>query len=695
METVETLTAKLASLVRPAHRGQLLARGLARGMIWSDGTLPPESPNFSPQLTVDLLDHGYRILDAATSLVELLGSSNEDTDRGLRLAGEAIESAVRRGETAESARGFHLVCAAAAFHIAHYSARSYCLLRGELGSLNLSSPELLLCILMKRDLAVLQRECFSWVRNPEHSDERIADRLASEEDDFAAEDALFLALAANFCRAMAIFEFGLLRGESGFVQEAVDRLTAGLTAAANSGHVPMWWLTRLARFLIDDLWMQSYHVRLPQTPPGQGGDWNRLRHQFIHLMASRDLAHVEFWPSQIAAASRVVDGSDDLVVALPTSSGKTRIAEICILRCLAEGRRAIYVTPLRALSAQVESLLAATFRPLGFSTTAVYGASGVAAADVETLRSGNIVVATPEKLDFAIRQDPDVISDVGIIVLDEGHMIGLGEREIRYEALVQRLLQRSDADSRRIVCLSAIFSPGPSFDAFTEWIRSGNPGEAIRSVWRPTRQRRGELVWRGTGARLDYSVEGTNVFVPRFVEAAEPKGRRRKPFPQDRNELIVATAAKFAAEGKATLVYCPIRKSVETLAESFLTAHRQGYFSVELPDDHQQRVADAERVGKEWLGESHPAVKSLQIGVAVHHGQLPRAFLREIENLLKDRVLRVAVSSPTLAQGVDLQGRRTLSLLSREDFDEEVVVPSAAAPLHGDAILGRMLFQKG
>ena len=48
--------------------------------------------------------------------------------------------------------------------------------------------------------------------------------------------------------------------------------------------------------------------------------------------------------------------------------------------------------------------------------------------------------------------------------------------------------------------------------------------------------------------------------------------------------------------------------------------------------------------------------------------------------------------SPT---GLEPQGQRTLSRLPRKDFDEEVVVPSAAAPLHSDAILARMLFQKG
>ena len=56
------------------------------------------------------------------------------------------------------------------------------------------------------------------------------------------------------------------------------------------------------------------------------------------------------------------------------------------------------------------------------------------------------MVATPEKLDFALRQDGNVLNDVGLIVFDEGHMIGtFGSREIRYEVLIQRLLRRGAA----------------------------------------------------------------------------------------------------------------------------------------------------------------------------------------------------------------------------------------------------------
>ncbi|MGC7532518.1 DEAD/DEAH box helicase, partial [Pandoraea pneumonica] len=85
------------------------------------------------------------------------------------------------------------------------------------------------------------------------------------------------------------------------------------------------------------------------------------RDLFIGLLARRPRAEVDLWPSQIEAAARAVDQADNLVVSLPTSAGKTRVAELSILRCLAAGRRVMFVTPLRALSAQTETTLQRTF----------------------------------------------------------------------------------------------------------------------------------------------------------------------------------------------------------------------------------------------------------------------------------------------------------------------------------------------
>ncbi|WP_163283996.1 DEAD/DEAH box helicase, partial [Enterobacter hormaechei] len=90
---------------------------------------------------------------------------------------------------------------------------------------------------------------------------------------------------------------------------------------------------------------------------------------FLGELFSRSVAEIELWPSQIEAARRAGDLTDDLVVALPTSAGKTRIAEIAALMALSVGRRVLIVTPLRALSAQTEKSFRRTFGSLGFTVS--------------------------------------------------------------------------------------------------------------------------------------------------------------------------------------------------------------------------------------------------------------------------------------------------------------------------------------
>jgi hypothetical protein len=87
-------------------------------------------------------------------------------------------------------------------------------------------------------------------------------------------------------------------------------------------------------------------------------------------------------------------------------------------------------------------------RSIGQEYIDLYGSIGTSDFEVDALGSRNIVVATPEKLDFALQNQPSLLGDVGLIVLDEGHMIGLGEREVRYEVQIQRLLKRADAHTR-------------------------------------------------------------------------------------------------------------------------------------------------------------------------------------------------------------------------------------------------------
>ena len=74
----------------------------------------------------------------------------------------------------------------------------------------------------------------------------------------------------------------------------------------------------------------------------------------------------------------------------------------------------------------------------------------------------------------------------------------------------------------------------------------------------------------------------------------------------------------------------------------------------------QASIARALEVGKEWLGEDHPAVACLKARVAIHHGRLPSPFLRELETLLSDGILKVDRRVADAFTGPQSQRRRAL-----------------------------------
>lgn len=665
--TLEKLQANIDAAITPGFRYQILARGQSRGMIWREGLLPEDAPNYGSELTDDLLSYGYSLLLHGLRYIELGG----DVDRArsaFAVAAEALEAAAAKGKN-DPERDFHCLIAAAAYHLGRFSARAYSMLYKDLNQANLSTIERGLANLILRNLSGLSRDIEAWFGTSKWSDDALGAVIAqpikmpNNEESGDKEDSenrilevLTMAVDENFLAALATGLLAMERGENDLIPQAQTRLKKGLDVTGELSLVSQWWCHRLAIHLLDSIWDSSFHQILPVDGPPHTdiGDWSALRKLFIGSLYCRDKAEIDFWPSQLLAAQRALEFSTNLVLSLPTSAGKTRIAELCILACLATKKRVIFVTPLRALSAQTEIGLRRTFTPLGKTVSSLYGSIGVSGTDVDALRSRDIVVATPEKLDFALRSDPTLLDDVGLVVLDEGHMIGLGEREVRYEAQIQRLLRRSDSMNRRIVCLSAILPNGDQLEDFSAWLTNDKTEGLIKNDWRPTRMRFGEVVWKGNHAQLNISVGDEKPYILKFLVAKKPtKGRATKMFPADQRELCIATAWRLVEDGQTVLIFCPLRRSVLPFAEKIVQMHKRG--NIESVLKHPMSVlATALAVGAEWLGPDHDILKCLMLGVAVHHGALPTPYRKEVEHLLRDGVLRVTISSPTLAQGLNL-----------------------------------------
>lgn len=656
---LEQLQKIVTSAIEPGFRGRLLARGQARSLIWRDGLLPEGAPSFSSLLSYDLTSYGESLLSLGMRIRDLQGDASL-ARAAFEHAGESLEAVVAKGDPNEPLNDFIRLLSASAFHMAGLSARAYSMLQAAISEGNLSFIEKTLALLIVRSLDELEQRIIDWRIAGFASEDVLIQAISTDvehvnEDDDLILDAIDVALTDQFLSGIGTYLTALKTGHSELVLSAISILRNSQESAGELNMVPQWWCFRLARHLIDDLWKSSFHHILPISPTGDTeSEWQTLRDLFIASLYKRGRAEIELWPSQIDAARRTTNAGDDLVVSLPTSAGKTRIAELCILRCLSEGKRVVFVTPLRALSAQTEVGLQRTFTPLGKNVSALYGSIGTSYFEGDILKTRDIVVATPEKLDFALRSDPSILDDVGLIVLDEGHMIGLGEREVRYEVQVQRLLKREDADKRRIVCLSAILPDGEQFDDFVNWLRRDKEGSPVTCDWRPTRVRYGQVMWQNDHAKLELKVGEEPSFVPSFFVVREAtKGTRVNPFPNDHKELVLATAWRLLEDGHSVLIYCPERRSVDAYSKLIVKLHRQGLLNSAL-EHHPNEIASALAIGHEWFGKDHPILKCLELGVAIHHGALPTPYRKEVEYLLRKGILKVTVSSPTLAQGLNL-----------------------------------------
>jgi superfamily II DNA/RNA helicase len=600
----------------------------------------------------DNLDNHLSHIAFSRLLTALSLHPDNDTEGNKRksifeTAGVSFLSVIRGGDPNLPERNFYLTLAAVSFHLAGFSAVACTLFEEISDSGNESPAEEIIKHLIKRDLHSLRKTARGWLQNSKYSPESFTQRYSSgvsDQDDIYAE-----ILITTVYRALATFDLALECGEQEVAEEAFQLLRWAQELAENVANVPLWWTAALSGDMLSELWNNSLHKKLPQTGMNCGEWYSSLRRGFIAYLWAQKNSEVELWPSQLIPAGEVIGTENNLLISLPTGSGKTRIAEVAILKTLARNKRALIITPLRALSAQTEQSAHKIFGSLGFSVSDFYYSADSAAASAATFKDNDIVIATPEKLDFALRAEPDLIKDVGLVVLDEGHSVGDGERERNYELLVQRLLSRRDAKERRILCLSAVLPAGESLREFNTWIQNGGGSLPKTSEWTPTKQVYGEIVREKDSAKVFcYDAHKSKIELATF-------SLRAKPFSNDNKNIKLLTyvsAREFISLGKRVLVYCTRRTSALAFAKFVLKkCKKDGCVSAIASPG----IAAAVKMGEEYLGCGHPVVECLKLGIAVHYAGLPEFFRRELEKLLSAGELKFIVCSPTLTQGLNLK----------------------------------------
>ena len=362
-----------------------------------------------------------------------------------------------------------------------------------------------------------------------------------------------------------------------------------------------------------------------------------LSERFVDHFADRGIR--ELYPPQTAAVEAGICGGANVVAAMPTASGKTFVAELALLTADGPG---LYVCPLRALAREKYEAFAALPGVDVAISTGDFDAAG------EELAGHDVVVATSEKVDSAIRNGAAWVDDLACVVVDEVHLLGAARRGPTLEVTLATLRRRIPA--LQVVALSAtVDNP----EAIADWLDA----TLVESDWRPVDLRTGVCV--GGAVTFD---DGTELRVD--VDGGGDAGDTDAPdagtdAPDDGPDATAITAALVAdavAAGAQCLAFVRSRTEAAALADRLAD---EGFAETMGIAAAAGDVADAvAEIDGTMTGQD--LADCLRTGVAFHHAGLRADHRAAVEAAFRDRSVACICATPTLAAGVNVPARRVI-----------------------------------
>ncbi len=324
---------------------------------------------------------------------------------------------------------------------------------------------------------------------------------------------------------------------------------------------------------------------------------------------------IEPYAVQEQAIDHIFAGKSVLVT-VPTGTGKTLMAKAALHKALGRGERAIYTTPLRALTEEKFRELCEDFgeHNVGFAT-----------GDYKVNREAPIQVEVAEILWNRIVADKHV-SPAEIVVMDEGHYFNDPERGYVWEQSIIGLDPRT-----QLVILSATVGRP---EQFTHW------------------------------------VELTRRMPMALVESRE----RKVPLVHEyREEMLIDTVRDLAHTGDVpAIVFVFGREQCFEVARLLKSCRRfttdEEKAKIETLCDEALLPAGASKELRPLLGH----------GIGIHHaGILPR-YKQLVEQLALERLIKFVVSTETIAAGINLPARTVVFPSLRKFIKQQARMVTAA-----------------
>jgi helicase len=344
----------------------------------------------------------------------------------------------------------------------------------------------------------------------------------------------------------------------------------------------------------------------------------------------QNMGIVELFPPQEDTVRAGVLEGQNIVLASPTASGKTLIAELCSLKhVLEKNGKVIYLSPLRALASEKfeEFGKYSSIRKQDGRKVSV----GISTGDFDTadnwLERYDIIVTTNEKADSLLRHRAKWMDELSLVVADEVHLLNDAGRGPTLEIVLARLLQvNSDI---QILALSATIN---NVDEIAGWLSA----KYIVTEWRPVSLKEGVLLHDeiqfkdGDAKRIERKTRYPTI---NLVLNTLKTGGQALVFASTRKNAV--SAAKAIAQHTGEVLSKPMKRTLDHEAEKILSAGERTQISDTLAE-------------------------LVRCGTAFHHAGLAGAHRKIIEDSFKEGKIKVLTATPTLAFGVNLPARAVI-----------------------------------
>lgn len=371
------------------------------------------------------------------------------------------------------------------------------------------------------------------------------------------------------------------------------------------------------------------------------------------------------------------------VLSVPTSGGKTLVAQILAVEYLARAGRSIcYIAPTRSLGREVRRAMASRVRILQKETGSDQPDFPMMFLDtlfeLQPPELPDVEVMTPERLGHLLRHDVDAVLDrFGMFIFDEAQLMKESGRGFVLESVIALLDYLTKETDHRITLISAAMG---NAGAIAQWLSPDEQYLLHESQWRGPRRLHAafttEAQWGTT------KVEGGAGTKLKFRHTTELRGLIRLRMADGSTRTISTqgdtgwrlVVKSMDGERHSRKVKDPGRSTPNYVIASEMIAalgHAGSVLVVATTRNQAQQLATALAAGRtvqpslaplsdfvrQQLGENHPLVSLLRRGVGFHHAGLPIEILEAMEESVRGDALPYLTCTSTLTDGVNLPVR--------------------------------------